>query len=191
MDNEMPYFLIHILVFIIGDAGYPVGKAAGIILHICILLFMQSLFSKRYSRNYKYGGETVFLMIPCGAALCISVMVSRITSSLANVILFQKMVQYHEENGKRTLLENQVRQMRKEIAQIQDIYTDMRGLRHDMRSHLANISLLTKGTIDSVNEELESYIGKMEETVSSKENGELHGIGRMINTAFTGAIGLR
>ena len=118
-------------------------------------------------------------------------MVSRITSSLANVILFQKMVQYHEENGKRTLLENQVRQMRKEIAQIQDIYTDMRGLRHDMRSHLANISLLTKGTIDSVNEELESYIGKMEETVSSKENGELHGIGRMINTAFTGAIGLR
>lgn len=148
-------------------------------------------FSKRYSRNYKYGGETVFLMIPCGAALCISVMVSRITSSLANDILFQKMVQYHEENGKRTLLENQVRQMQKEIAQIQDIYTDMRGLRHDMRSHLANISLLTKGTIDSVNEELESYIGKMEETVSSKENGELHGIDRMINTAFTGAIGLR
>ena len=81
-------------------------------------------------------------MIPCGAALCISVMVSRITSSLANDILFQKMVQYHEENGKRTLLENQVRQMQKEIAEIQDIYTDMRGLRHDMRSHLANISLL-------------------------------------------------
>ena len=42
-----------------------------------------------------------------------------------------------------------------------------------------------------MNEELESYIGKMEETVSSKENGKLHGIGRMINTAFTGAIGLR
>ncbi|MDE7357865.1 MAG: ATP-binding protein, partial [Lachnospiraceae bacterium] len=36
----------------------------------------------------------------------------------------------------------------------------------DMRSHLANISLLVKGAAGSVDEELESYIGKMEETVS-------------------------
>ncbi|MCM1541767.1 MAG: ATP-binding protein [Blautia sp.] len=35
-----------------------------------------------------------------------------------------------------------------------------------MRSHLANISLLVKSVTGSVNEELESYIGKMEETVS-------------------------
>lgn len=54
----------------------------------------------------------------------------------------------------------------KEIIEIQDIYTDMRGLRHDMRSRIANISLLVKNVAGSVNEELESYIGKMEETVS-------------------------
>lgn len=53
----------------------------------------------------------------------------------------------------------------KEIIEIQDIYTDMRGLRHDMRSHLANISLLVKNVTGSVYEELESYIGKMKETV--------------------------
>ena len=34
-----------------------------------------------------------------------------------------------------------------------------------MRSHLANISLLVKNVTGSVYEELESYIGKMEETV--------------------------
>ena len=79
------------------------------------------------------------------------------------------MVQYHEETGKRAILENQVRQMQKEIIEIQDVYTDMRGLRHDMRSHLANISLLVKGAAGSVNEELESYIGKMEETVSKQK----------------------
>lgn len=50
--------------------------------------------------------------------------------------------------------------------EIQNTYTDMRGLRHDMRSHIANISLLVKGAVSPVNEELESYIGKMEETVS-------------------------
>jgi len=141
--------------------------------------------------------ENVFLLLPCIAALCISVIIRLIISSLnngmgiviyetvppirfwlpvvgalmlsdmiASVILFQKQVQYHEETGKRALLENQVRQMQKEITEIQDIYSDMRGLRHDMRSHIANISLLVKNVAGSVNEELESYIGKMEETVS-------------------------
>lgn len=95
-------------------------------------------------------------------AICILLL----STIIASVILFQKMVQYNEETGKRAILENQVRQMQKEIVEIQDIYTDMRGLRHDMRSHLANISLFVKGMAGSVNEELESYIGKIEETVS-------------------------
>lgn len=279
------YFLIHILIFLIGADRFPVGKVVGIILNICILLFMQSVFFQKdiqkqffitfsfvagtetakymfvtfdivisgwgnrildyllaeeiintiekavaaitiynvvmtalcvlfytlllsgylflISREYvrkEYPlqiQENVFLVLPCIAVLCISVIISRITASLANeleiiiydavpstkfwlpvigilllstmianVILFQKLVAYHEETGKRALLENQVRQMQKEIAEIQDIYTDMRGLRHDMRSHLANISLLVKGAAGSVKEELEGYIGKMEETVN-------------------------
>ncbi len=140
--------------------------------------------------------ENVFLMLPCVAAMCISVTIKMMILSVENgmtmiiydtipatkfwiplicvlllstivasVILFQKLVEYNEETGKRAILENQVRQMQKEIVEIQDIYTDMRGLRHDMRSHLANISLLVKNTAGSMNEELESYIGKMEETV--------------------------
>lgn len=279
------YFLIQILVFIIGVDRFPVGKAAGIILSICILLLMQSFFfpkemqkqvfitfsfvvgketakymlvtfdivvsgwgnqildhllaenilntveitenvitiynavmtvlcvlfytlllsgflffiSRKYvKKDYPLQThENVFLILPCIAALCISVIIRLIITSLynglgifiyeavpairfwllvigvlmfsdiiASVALFQRQIQYHEETGKRALLENQVRQMQKEIAEIQDIYTDMRGLRHDMRSHLSNISLLVKGTADSVDEELESYIGKMEETVS-------------------------
>ena len=89
-----------------------------------------------------------------------------LSTIVASVILFQKLVQYNEETGKRAILENQVRQMQKEIIEIQDIYTDMRGLRHDMRSHIVNISLLVKNMAGSVNEEIERYIGKMEETVS-------------------------
>lgn len=254
-------FLIQILVFIIGADRFPVGKAAGIILNICILLFMQSFFFQKEMQkqvfitfsfvagietvkymlvtfdivvsgwgnqildqllaeeilnsvkkavtgiticnavmtalcvlfytlllsgylffiNRKYvkkdyplqTHENVFLILPCIAALCTSVIIRLIISSLnngmgiviyeavplirlwllvigalmlsdiiASVVLFQKQIQYHEETEKRTLLENEVRQMQKEIAEIQDIYTDMRGLRHDMRSHLANISLL-------------------------------------------------
>lgn len=278
------YFLIHILIFIIGADRFPVGKVVGIILNICILLFMQSVFFQQdiqkqffitfsfvagtetakymfitfdmvvsgwgnkildhllaedilntiektvagitiynavmavlcvvfyilllfgylFFINRKYvkkdyplqTHENVFLLSPGIAALCISVIIRLIISTLyngmgiviydavpairfwltvigalmlsdiiASAVLFQKQIQYHEEAGKRAMLENQVLQMQKEIVEIQDIYTDMRGLRHDMRSHLANISLLVKGAADSVDEELEGYIGKMEETV--------------------------
>lgn len=279
------YFLIQIVVFEILDAQFPVGEVTGIILNVCVLLFMQFLlFEKDLQKQFfvafsfvagkeivKYivsvfsiasnglsnkilgyfiakeiintlgkthiwiniftfiviilcvflytlllsvflrlisnkfvkkdyplqTHENIFLILPCIAALCISVTIKMMIISVENgmtviiyntvpatkfwipvicvlllsaiivsVILFQKLVQYNEEMGKRAILENQVRQMQKEIVGIQDIYADMRGLRHDMRSHIANISLLVKNVAGSVNEELESYIGKMEETVS-------------------------
>ena len=83
-----------------------------------------------------------------------------LSTIIANVVLFQKLVQYSEETGKCAMLENQARHMQKEIAEIQDIYTDMRGLRHDMRSHLAGIAALVRNSAGLENKELESYIGK-------------------------------
>ena len=165
-----------------------------LLLSIYLLLISRKFIKKDYLLQIQ---ENIFLILPCIAALCISVTIKMMITSVENgmtviiydtvpatkfwipvicvlllsaivasVILFQKLVQYNEETGKRALLENQVRQMQKEIVEIQDIYTDMRGLRHDMRSHIANISLLVKNVAGTVNEELESYIGKMEETVS-------------------------
>ena len=164
-----------------------------LLLSIYLLLISRKFIKKDYLLQIQ---ENVFLILPCIAALCISVTIKMMIISVENgmtiviydtvpatkfwvpvicvlllsaivasVILFQKLVQYNEETGKRAILENQVRQMQKEIIEIQDIYTDMRGLRHDMRSHIANISLLVKNVTGSVNEELEKYIGKMEETV--------------------------
>lgn len=90
---------------------------------------------------------------------------------IANVILFQNVVQYHEENRKRTLLENQVLQMQKEIQEIQDIYTDMRGLRHDLRGHINNIMQYMKKYINADEEEINGYIRNMEKTVSRLDFG--------------------
>lgn len=165
-----------------------------LLLSVFLLLISRKFVKKDYLLKTH---ENVFLILPCVAALSISVTIKMmiitvengmsviiydsvpatkfwipvicillLSAIIASVILFQKLVQYNEEAGKRAILENQVGQMQKEIVEIQDIYTDMRGLRHDMRSHLANISLLVKSATGSVNEELESYIGKMEETVS-------------------------
>ena len=41
-----------------------------------------------------------------------------LSTIIASVTLFQKLVQYNEEMGKRAILENQVQQMQKEIAEI-------------------------------------------------------------------------
>ena len=243
------YFLIQILVFIIGADRFPVGKAAGIILNICILLFMQSFFFQKEMQKQLFvtfsfvaGTETVkymfitfdivvsgwgnqildhllaenilntvertenvitiynavmtvlcvvfyilllsgylffirrkyikkdyplqthenvFLILPCIAALCISVIIRLIITSLNNGL---GIVIYKAVPPIRFWLPVVGALMLSDI--IASIYTDMRGLRHDMRSHLANISLLVKGAVGSVKEELESYVGKMEETVS-------------------------
>ena len=85
---------------------------------------------------------------------------------IASVILFQKLVQLGEEEKKRAILENQMVQMEREIEEIQDIYTDMRGLRHDMRSHLESIAAVIRRTSGKDREELDGYIGSMEKAVS-------------------------
>ncbi len=279
------YFIIQIMIFEILDIRFPVGEVAGILLNICILLFLQFLFfekeiqkqffvvfsfiagkeiikyivsifntvlngfyhkildyfivkeiintleksqvwltvlnltitilctsfygllfflflyliSKKFvKKDYLLQTyENVFLILPCITALCISITIKMMIISvengmttiifdtvpetkfwipvicilllstiIASVILFQKLVQYNEEMGKRAILENQVQQMQKEIVEIQNIYADIRGLRHDMRNHISNISLFVKNISNSESEELESYIGKMEQTVN-------------------------
>lgn len=169
------------------------GLLYALLLFIFLLMINRKFIKKNYVLQTQ---ENVFLILPCAAAVCISITMKMMIVSVENgmtmmvydkipatkfwipvicflllftivasVILFQKLVEYNEENGKRVILENQVRQMQKEIVEIQDIYTDMKGLRHDMRSHLANISLLVKNTAGVMKEELAGYIGKMEETV--------------------------
>lgn len=133
----------------------------------CIVALCISVTIKMMIRSIENGVTVlIFDTVPATKFWIPVICVLLLSAIVASVILFQKLVQYNEETGKRAILENQVRQMQKEIVEIQDIYTDMRGLRHDMRSHIANISLLVKNVTGSANEELESYIGKMEETVS-------------------------
>ena len=85
--------------------------------------------------------------------------------NISSVMLFQKLVQLGEETQKRAILENQMAQMQREIGEIQDIYADMRGLRHDMKSHLESIASVVRRISGKDKEELGHYIEKMETTV--------------------------
>lgn len=86
--------------------------------------------------------------------------------NISSVMLFQKLIQLGEEEHKRAILENQMVQMQREIEEIQDIYADMRGLRHDMKSHLESIAAVIRKISGKDKEELDNYIEKMETTVS-------------------------
>lgn len=86
--------------------------------------------------------------------------------NISSVMLFQKLVQLGEEERKRAILENQMVQMQREIEEIQDIYADMRGLRHDLKSHLESIAAVIRRISGKDKEELDNYIEKMETTVS-------------------------
>lgn len=86
--------------------------------------------------------------------------------NISSVMLFQKLVQLGEEERKRAILESQMVQMQREIEEIQDIYADMRGLRHDLKSHLESIAAVIRRISGKDKEELDNYIEKMETTVS-------------------------
>lgn len=96
--------------------------------------------------------EIIFLL-PVVSLLLLGVIIS-------SVILFQNFVQYKEEEQKRILLENRVVEVRREISELEEIYSEIRGLKHDLRNHLENISAYARG-----NFELENYLKKMNLTI--------------------------
>lgn len=85
---------------------------------------------------------TLYFMIPFLAAaflLCI----------LYAYTIYQKLVSYVEEKQRAVILENQVEQMQGHIREIEELYTGIRSMRHDMQNYLFDIkSLLAAQGID-------------------------------------------
>lgn len=85
---------------------------------------------------------TLYLLIPLLAAaslLCI----------LYAYTIYQKLVSYLEEKQRAAVLANQVEQMQGHIREIEQLYTGIRSMRHDMHNYLFDIkSLLAARGID-------------------------------------------
>ena len=105
---------------------------------------------------YERVPETV-LLLPIVSLLLLGVIIS-------SVILFENFVRYKEEEQKRLLLENRVVEVHREISELQEIYSEIRGLKHDLRNHLENIfAYVRKNSVQSA--ELENYLQSMTATV--------------------------
>lgn len=98
------------------------------------------------------------LLLPLTALLLSGVVV-------ASVMLFRHLVQAKEEEQKRLLLENRVAEIHRELGELQDIYADMRGLRHDLSNHIASLAACARRLDPAEGGDMERYLARMAETV--------------------------
>jgi len=107
---------------------------------------------------YERVPETLVLL-PVMSILLLGIVVS-------SVILFRGIVQFKDEERKRMLLENRMADVHRQIEDLQDIYGDIRGLRHDLRNHIANLASYMRNRSIGDDRELEIYLNGMENTVA-------------------------
>lgn len=129
---------------------------------LCVSITMRILilrFSERLGvLVYEQVPETVFWII----VICVLLL----GTIIATTMLFQYLIERNEDSRKQAILENQVEQLHREIEDIEEIYSDLRGLKHDMRSHLNNITQYVKGVGNGDTREIDEYIGQIEDTVN-------------------------
>lgn len=99
------------------------------------------------------------VLLPIVSLLLLGVVIS-------SVILFRGIIRFKDEERKRLILENRVMDVHRQIEDLQDIYGDMRGLRHDLRSHIANLAAYVRNRSLVGNRELEAYLDGMESTLA-------------------------
>ena len=90
-----------------------------------------------------------------------------LTMIVIEVMLYRKMKDYQMEAESRKRLEEQLIRMRREIHEIEDMYADIRTMRHDLNGHIANLSALFQSNTDK--KEWGIYIDRMQKTVDRLE----------------------
>ena len=147
---------------------------------------------KRFTGNITSRLELVYLAAPCAAILTMAIMYRLLASQgiitmaisqlpiinalivpiciilllciVLSVRLFQKLVASYAVKREQAVLQSQLQQFQVQLHDMDEMYTEIKGMRHDMKSHLTNIRLLVNsGTPDKA--ELDNYLGKFEETL--------------------------
>jgi len=93
-------------------------------------------------------------------------------SMIAAVLFYQKLAELHDEETERAVLQKQVEQFQKQVNDVDDIYLEIKGLKHDIKNHISNVLILANEIVDGntdVKKELEEYLGKIGTTLDKLE----------------------
>jgi signal transduction histidine kinase len=109
-----------------------------------------------------YGGlPYAGLLIPLACGGCLLCLAGAVR-------LMQKIADLHREERRNALLHGQTAQLRQQMLAANDMYAELKGMRHDVKSHAANIGLLARAAASGnprAEEELTGYLGKLEASV--------------------------
>lgn len=85
---------------------------------------------------------------------------------LITIASYQELLGLHEEKKKYFVEEQQIRAIQERMEEVDQFYTGIRQMKHEMRNHLTNI----KGLVESGSyEDMEQYIEKLDESMNAFE----------------------
>ena len=102
---------------------------------------------------------STLLLLPLASLLLLGMVVS-------SVAMFRGLVQAKEEEQKRLLLEQSVAGVHREVEELQNVYADLKGLRHDLRNHIASLAAYARRIAPQGDGEMEAYLGQMTDAVA-------------------------
>lgn len=127
---------------------------------LCISVTMRLLVAKTEGSATVLAYDTV----PAVKYWIIIICFLLLGSIVVTMTLFQFLIERNEDSRKQIILENQVWQLHREIEDIEDVYSDLRGLKHDMRNHLNNIMECVRNGNGEI-KEIGGYLGQLEKTI--------------------------
>lgn len=104
---------------------------------------------------YEYP-SILFLIILCGIVLLITVCIM--------TILFYSMDMLYKERSDKIILKSQLDSLQEHLATVEELYGNIRSLKHDMKNHIVNIKNLIIGNKNE--HEAQKYIHSIERTLS-------------------------
>lgn len=130
--------------------------ATALTIDLTLRLMAYSVDNSALMLIYSRVPETLALL-PMVSLLLLGVIVS-------SVILFKGLYDFKEEEKRRLLLENRVGDVHRQMEDLRDIYRDMRGLRHDLRSYVAGLTAIARNHGLDKQEEVQNYLTGLEHT---------------------------
>ena len=108
--------------------------------------FSIHLLRKAYDKLFLMeAGKDIFDFYPAHSSIAVLLMVCYLISLAAVVVvfyLFQNLRKRQEEEKSRIAMQNQIQDMQSHIAEVERIYTGIRGIRHDLNNHVHVIGQL-------------------------------------------------
>lgn len=112
----------------------------------------------------KKTGTSVFLSYPGLNLLWIIAHLITLLAIVSTIVLYQNIKKNQDRENARLILESEIRDMQSHITEVEKLYTEIRGVKHDIKNHVNVMSsLLEQGKV----EEVRSYLNPLQQTVEN------------------------